>query len=66
MIEIKANKKDSGPFKHLTAKLEKYKIPEWLSYTVKDKTQAKIEREPSHQHFTEPLNIALVLQFYSR
>lgn len=65
-IEVKTNKKDKGPFKHLSAKLEKYKTPGWLSYATKDKTKAKVNEEPRHEYFTEPINIALVLQFYSR
>lgn len=66
IIEIKSTKKDIHPFRDFALRLEKYTPPEWLKFISKDKTKAQITGEVTHQNFTEPLNLSLVLQFYSR
>lgn len=66
IIEIKASKKDAHPFRNLAVKLEKYTPPARLRFINKEKTKAEVSGEPSREDFTEPINSALVLQFYSR
>jgi len=66
VVEIKSTKKDLHPFRNIAAKLEKYQPADWLNFLTKDKTKAQITALPAISHFTEPINISAILQFYSR
>ncbi|MBI3335839.1 MAG: 30S ribosomal protein S4 [Candidatus Portnoybacteria bacterium] len=65
-IEIKSSKKDRHLFRDLPIKLEKYEPPSWLRFTAKDRMTAEAKSLPVKEHFTEPVDLSLVLQFYSR
>lgn len=65
-ISIKESKKSLHPFKEMATKLEKHQIPTWLTFTHKDKTKAEVTGYPAVEHFTEPINVSSILQFYSR
>jgi len=65
-IEIKESKKNIHLFRSSGAKLAKHTPPSWLSFNAGDKLKAEVTGEPTRGDFTEPINIALVLEFYSR
>lgn len=65
-IEIRENKKHIHLFRSSSAKLAKHTPPRWFAFTAPDKLRAEIKGEPSREDFTEPINLALVLEFYSR
>ena len=65
-IEIKLRKKELYPFRDLPVKLDKFEPPRWLAFTSKDKMKTKVLGLPLRENFTEPINLSLVLQFYSR
>lgn len=66
VVAIKPTKKDLHPFRNVSAKLEKYQLADWLIFLTKDKTRAQVVALPTISHFTEPINISAILQFYSR
>ena len=65
-IEVKENKKKMHLFRNLDAKLAKQTVPPWLSFISNDKMKAKIIGEIAKTDFNEPINLSLVLEFYSR
>jgi len=66
VIEVKETKRDRQLFTVLTAKLEKFQPASWLEFTAKDKMKAQVISAPELSHFSEPVNISAILQFYSR
>ncbi len=65
-VEVKESKKKLHLFKNLDPKLGKQSLPPWLGFSAQDKLKAKIAGEVSRGDFNEPINLSLVLEFYSR
>jgi len=66
VIEVKENKKKAHIFQSSAAKLSKHNPPAWLVFASADKLKAEVKGEPTKEDFTEPINLSLILEFYSR
>lgn len=66
VIEVKENKRKARIFQNSSAKLAKHNPPAWLAFVSPDKLKAEVKGEPKKEDFTEPINLSLILEFYSR
>ncbi len=64
-IEIKKSSIGSALFKNLETKLKKYKTPSWLS-SDKSKTKAKVISQPKQEDIIIPVDIKMIVEYYSR
>lgn len=65
LIEIKPKSKELKIFKDLNLRLRKYQPPAWLEID-KEKFVTKVIREPQLEDIQTPVNLDLVINFYSR
>ena len=65
-VSIKKSKIDLFPYRHLKTKLVKKIPPIWLKYTSPDKMSAEMINNVAFEDFKEPINLSLVIEFYSR
>ena len=66
LIEVKESKKHTHLFLNSAAKLAKHNPPAWLAFTTPDRLSAQVKDAPTRENFTEPVNLSLILEFYSR
>ncbi|MBI3274329.1 MAG: 30S ribosomal protein S4 [Candidatus Colwellbacteria bacterium] len=66
IIEVKENKKKIHIFQSSGVKLAKHTLPAWLAFISADKLKAQVKGEPAKEDFNEPINLSLILEFYSR
>jgi len=64
-IGIKKNSLKLKPFKDLKIKLKKFKTPEWLSLD-ENKLKGKINSFPGREDINIPVDIQMVVEYYSR
>jgi len=64
-IKIKERSLKSSLFKDLQARLKKHEIPTWLSLDKK-KLIGKITSQPSAEKINIPVNIQMIIEYYSR
>ena len=65
-VSIKKSKIDLFPYRHLKTKLIKKIPPIWLKYISPDKMSAEMINNIEFEDFKEPINLSLVIEFYSR
>jgi len=65
VIKIKKSSLNKGLFKNLETRLKKYNPPSWLSLDKKD-WQATILALPSKEETEVPLELQMVVEYYSR
>ncbi len=64
-ITIKKSSISLAPFKNLNAKFKKYKAPEWLSSNL-SKLEGKVKSLPKQEDAAVPVDIQMVVEYYSR
>ncbi len=65
VIKIKKSKINSLLFKDLKTELKKHKTPNWLSFD-KNKLEAKILSQPKPEDVNIPVDIHMIVEYYSR
>jgi small subunit ribosomal protein S4 len=64
-IKIKKASSELKPFKNLKNKLKKFKTPTWLSLNG-DKLEGKIVSLPKIEDINAPVDVQMVVEYYSR
>ncbi len=64
-INIKESTSKSSLFKKLKTKLKKYKTPNWLSLD-KNKIEGKVVSWPKKEDIKIPVDIQMIIEYYSR
>lgn len=64
-ITLKERSKKLEPFKNLSSKIKKSTLPEWLKVTKKD-LKITVKRQPQPDEIKVPVDVAQVVEFYSR
>ncbi|MBD3281997.1 MAG: 30S ribosomal protein S4 [Candidatus Portnoybacteria bacterium] len=65
IVSIKEKSLKSPMLKNLEEKLKKHETPEWLSLN-KEKTEGKMLREPKKDEIEIPVDLSMIVEFYSR
>lgn len=65
IITIKKNKRQKKTFANLADKLKKVEVPGWLYFKAAD-FEGKVLHEPSMDDVDRSINIALIVEFYSK
>ena len=65
VVSIAPRSKDLPLFKHLKTSLKSRKVPSWLKLKL-DALEGKVVTDPCFEDFQEPVDISLVVEYYSR
>lgn len=65
VIKIKKSSLNLGLFKDLKTKLKKFEVPKWLSLD-KTKLEGKVISWPSQKEIGIPVDIQMIVEYYSR
>jgi len=65
IITIKKNKRHNKPFANLADKLKKAEVPGWL-YCQPEDAEAKVVQKPSADEVDRTINVASIVEFYSK
>lgn len=65
VISISPRSQDLPLFKHLKTSLKSHKVPSWLKLNL-DALEGKVVTNPCFEDFQEPVDIPLVVEYYSR
>lgn len=65
VIKLKTNSMKKGFFQNISQSLKKQKVPDWLGLDVKN-VEAKVLEQPTLEESALPVEIPVILEYYSR